>query len=97
MSNNEMFLELFGPEHHSGYGYGVSPTELWGYSSFTILDLQRQLKEYKERRKENDANLLRKLKEFEKNHKESDANVQLLKAQVSQVENLLAQVLKKRP
>ena len=100
MSDDEMFVEVFGLEHHGhvrGYGDGISPTELWGYSSFNILDLQRQLKEYKERRKENDANLLRKLKEFEKNHKESDANVQLLKAQVSQVENLLAQVLKKRP
>ena len=54
----------------------------------------RQLKEYEERSKENDANLLRKLKESEEHRKESDANVQLLKAQVNRVESLLAQVLK---
>ena len=54
----------------------------------------RQLKEYEERSKENDANLLRKLKEYKEHRKESDANVQLLKAKVNQVESLLAQVLK---
>ncbi|KAK7834948.1 hypothetical protein CFP56_024013 [Quercus suber] len=34
-----------------------------------------QLKEYEERRKENDANLLRQLKEFEERSKENDANL----------------------
>ena len=53
-----------------------------------------QLNEFEERRKENDDNLLRQLKESEEHRKESDANVQLLKAQVNQVESLLAQVLK---
>ena len=60
-------------------------------------NLLRQLKESEERSKENDANLLRKLKESKEHHKESDANVQLLKAQVNQVESLLAQVLKTWP
>ena len=97
MSGNEMFVEVFGPEHHGcvrGYGDGISPTELWGSSSSTIRDLQMQLKESEKRRKENDANLLRQLKESEERSKESDANVQLLKAQVNRVESLLAQVLK---
>ena len=79
MSGDEMFVEVFGPEHHGcvrGYGDGISPTELWGSSSSTIRDLQMQLKESEER------------------SKESDANVQLLKAQVNRVESLLAQVLK---
>ena len=97
MSDDEMFVEVFGLEHHGhvrGYGDGISPTELWGSSSSTIRDLQMQLKESKERRKENDANLLRQLKESEERSKESDANVQLLKAQVNRVESLLAQILK---
>ncbi|KAL0003960.1 hypothetical protein SO802_011521 [Lithocarpus litseifolius] len=97
MSGDEMFVEVFGPEHHGrvrGYGDGISPTELWGSSSSTIRDLQMQLKESEERRKENDANLLRKLKESEEHRKESDTNVQLLKEQVNRVESLLAQVLK---
>ena len=97
MSGNEMFVEVFGPEHHGrvhGYGDGISPTKLWGSSSFTIRDLQMQLNESEERRKENDANLLRHLKESEERSKESDANVQLLKAQVNRVESLLAQALK---
>ena len=97
MSSDEMFVEVFGPEHHGrvhGYGDGISPTELWGSSSSTIRDLQMQLKEFEERHKENDANLLRQLKESEEHSKESDANVQLLKAQVNRVESLLAQALK---
>nr|POE81616.1 hypothetical protein CFP56_18762 [Quercus suber] len=59
---DEMFVEVFGPEHHGcvrGYGDDVSPIELRGSSSSTICDLQMQLKESKERCKENDANLLR--------------------------------------
>ena len=78
MSDDEMFVEVFGLEHHGhvrGYGDGISPTELWGSSSSTIRDLQMQLKESKERRKENDANLLRQLKEFEERSKENDANL----------------------
>ena len=97
MSGDEMFVEVFGLEHHGcvhGYGDGISPTKLWGSSSSTIRDQQRQLKESEERSKENDANLLRKLKESEEHRKESDANVQLLKTQVNRVESLLAQVLK---
>ena len=92
-----LYVEVFGPEHHGrvrGCGDGISLTELWGSSSSTIRDLQIQLKESEERRKENDANLLRQLKESEEHRKESDANVQLLKAQVNRVESLLAQVLK---
>nr|POF00878.1 hypothetical protein CFP56_47688 [Quercus suber] len=60
-------------------------------------NLLRQLKEYEERGKENNANLLRKLKEFEEHRKESETNVQLLKAQVNQVESWLAQVVLDAP
>ncbi|XP_075651741.1 uncharacterized protein LOC142622192 isoform X1 [Castanea sativa] len=48
MSDDEMFVDVFGPEHHGrvrGYGDGISPIELWGSSSSTIRDLQMQLKE----------------------------------------------------
>ena len=78
MSDDEMFVEVFGPEHHGcvhGYGDGISPTELWGSSSFTIRELQMQLNESEERHKENDANLLRQLKESEERSKENDANL----------------------
>ena len=78
MSGDEMFVEVFGLEHHGcvhGYGDGISPTKLWGSSSSTIRDQQRQLKESEERHKENDANLLRQLKEYEERSKENDANL----------------------
>ena len=78
MSDDEMFVEVFGPEHHGrvhGYGDGISPTKLWGSSSSTIRDLQMQLKEFEERHKENDANLLRQLKESEERSKENDDNL----------------------
>ena len=78
MFGDEMFVEVFGPEHHGhvhGYGDGISPIELWGSSSSTIRDLQMQLKESNERRKENGANLLRQLKESEERSKENDANL----------------------
>ena len=78
MSGDEMFVEVFGPEHHGrvhGYGDGISPTKLWGSSSSTIREQQRQLKEFEERHKENDANILRQLKEYEERSKENDANL----------------------
>ena len=98
MTEDEMFVEVFGPEHHGrvhGYGDGVNPTELWGSSSSSIRDLQRQLKESEEKRKENDADLQRQLKEFEEKRKESDAHLKILEAQVNRVESLLAVVMKK--
>uniref|UniRef100_A0A2N9GND0 Uncharacterized protein n=1 Tax=Fagus sylvatica TaxID=28930 RepID=A0A2N9GND0_FAGSY len=91
-------LRYSGPEHHGrvrGYGDGVTPTELWGSSSSSIRDLQRQLKESEEKRKENDADLQRQLKESEEKRKESDAHLKILEAQVNQVESLLAVVMKK--
>ena len=72
MSGDEMFVEVFGPEHHGrvrGYGDGISPTKLWGSSSSTIRDLQRQFKESEKRCKENDANFLRQLKESEERNR----------------------------
>ena len=98
MTEDEMFVEVFGPEHHGrvhGYGDGVNPTELWGSSSSSIRDLQRQLKEFEEKHKENDVDLQRQLKESEEKRKESDAHLKILEAQVNQVESLLAVVMKK--
>ena len=72
MSGDEMFVEVFGLEHHGcvhGYGDGISPTKLWGSSSSTIRDLQRQFKESEKRCKENDANFLRQLKESEERNR----------------------------
>ena len=97
MTEDELFVEVFGLKHHGrvcGYGDGVTPTELWGSSSFSIHDLQRQLKESKEKHKENDADLQRQLKESEEKSKESDAHLKILEAQVNQVESLLAVVMK---
>uniref|UniRef100_A0A2N9G784 Uncharacterized protein n=1 Tax=Fagus sylvatica TaxID=28930 RepID=A0A2N9G784_FAGSY len=98
MTEDEMFMEVFGPEHHGrvrGYGDGVTPTELWDSSSSSIRDLQRQLKEFEEKHKENDADLQRQLKESEEKRKESDAHLKILEAQVNRVESLLAVVMKK--
>ncbi len=98
MTENEMFVEVFQPEHHDrvrGNGDGVTPTELWGSSSSSICDLQRQLKESKEKHKENDGNLQRQLKESEEKHKESDAHLKILETQVNRVESLLAVEMKK--
>jgi hypothetical protein len=46
MSEEKMFVEVFGPEHHGrvqGYGAGVIAKTLWGSSSSKMNDLEKRL------------------------------------------------------
>jgi hypothetical protein len=46
MSEDQMFVEVFGPEHHGrvrGYGAGVTATKLWGSLSSKMNDLEKRL------------------------------------------------------
>ena len=48
ISQDQMFVEVFGPERHGrvrGYGVGVTPTKLWGSSSSRMYDLEKRLQE----------------------------------------------------
>ena len=48
ISQDQMFVEVFGPERHGrvrGYGAGVTPTKLWGSSSSRMYDLEKRLQE----------------------------------------------------
>ena len=48
ISQDQMFVEVFGPERHGrvrGYGAGVIPTKLWGSSSSRMYDLEKRLQE----------------------------------------------------
>ena len=44
ISQDQMFVEVFGSERHGrvhGYGTGVTPTKLWGSSSSRMRDLEK--------------------------------------------------------
>nr|XP_023885148.1 uncharacterized protein LOC111997303 isoform X2 [Quercus suber] len=44
ISQDQMFVEVFGPERHGrvrGYGARVTPTKLWGSSSSKMYDLEK--------------------------------------------------------
>lgn len=74
MLENQMVLEVFGPERHGrvpSYGDGVTHIEIWGLSSFIVCDLEQHLKEFEEKRKE------------------SDFKVDSLEVQVNKVKSLL--------
>ena len=48
ISQDQMFVEVFGPERHGqvrGYGVGATPTKLWGSFSSRMYDLEKQLQE----------------------------------------------------
>nr|POE71496.1 hypothetical protein CFP56_34306 [Quercus suber] len=72
ISQDQMFVEVFGLEHHGrdrGYGAGVTHTKLWGSSSFRMHDLKKQLQESKHKylesehkRLETDAELKEEVK-----------------------------------
>ncbi len=71
MSEDQMFVEVFGPEHHGrvrGYGAGVTTTKLWGSSSSKMNDLEKWLQESEQMRLEANAN--------------ANAKVELLEEQV---------------
>ncbi|XP_020411626.1 uncharacterized protein LOC109946884 isoform X2 [Prunus persica] len=82
MTEDEIFVKVFGPERSSrvrGYGDGVTPKELWGpssSSSSTVNELRRQLEESKQRQEESEQR--------------SAAEVQGLKEQLGRVEGLLS-------
>ncbi|KAL6297605.1 hypothetical protein ACE6H2_005747 [Prunus campanulata] len=81
MTEDEIFVKVFGPERSSrvrGYGDGVTPKELWGpsSSSSTVNELRRQLEESKQRQDESEQR--------------SAAEVQGLKEQLGRVEGLLS-------
>ena len=48
ISQDQMFVEVFEPEHHGrvrGYGARVTPTKLWGSSSSRMYDLEKRIQE----------------------------------------------------
>ncbi|KAM1111955.1 hypothetical protein PS2_044451 [Malus domestica] len=82
MTEDEIFVKVFGPERPSrlrGYG-GVTPKELWGTpsssSSYTVSELKRQLEETKQRQEEYEQ--------------KSAAEIQGLKEQFGRLEGLLS-------
>ena len=55
ISQDQMFVEVFGLERHGrvrGYGAGVTPTKLWGSSSSRMYDLEKKLQESEQKRLE---------------------------------------------
>ena len=57
ISQDQMFVEVFGPERHGrvrGYGAGVTPTKLWGSSSSRMYDLEKRLQESEQKRLESE-------------------------------------------
>ena len=57
ISQDQMFVEVFEPEHHGrvrGYGARVTPTKLWGSSSSRMYDLEKQLQESEQKRLESE-------------------------------------------
>ena len=60
LSQDQMFMEVFGPEHHGrvhGYRAGVTPTKLCSSSSSRMHDLEKQLQESKHKRLKANAEL----------------------------------------
>ena len=78
MSEDQMFVEVFVPEHHGrvqGYGAGVTATKLWGSSSSKMNHLEKWLQESEQMRLEANA--------------KANAKVELLEEQVIQLKDLL--------
>ena len=60
MSKKQMFVEIFGPQHHGrvrGYEACVTTTKLWGYSSSKMHDLEKRLQEFEQIRLEANAKI----------------------------------------
>ena len=77
---DQMFVEVFGPERHGrvrGYGAGVTPTKLWGSSSSRTYDLEKRLQEFEQ-------------KCLESENKRIEADVEL-KEEVKNLKSMLEQ------
>ena len=80
ISQDQMFVEVFGPERHGqvrGYGAGVTPTKLWGSFSSRMYDLEKRLQESEQ-----------KCLESENKRIEADAE---LKEEVKNLKSMLEQ------
>ncbi|KAL0001680.1 hypothetical protein SO802_015461 [Lithocarpus litseifolius] len=88
ISQDQMFVEVFGPERHGrvrGYGAGVTPTKLWGSSSSRIMyDLEKRLQESEQKRLEAEQKCL------EAKHIRIEADAEL-KEQVKHLKSMLEQ------
>ena len=87
ISQDQMFVEVFGPERHGqvrGYGVGATPTKLWGSFSSRMYDLEKQLQESEQK------NLEFEQKCLESEHKWIEADVEL-KEEVKNLKNMLKQ------
>ena len=65
ISQDQRFVEVFGPEHHGkvcGSGTAVTPSKLWGSCSSRMHDLEKRLQEYEHKRLEVDAELKEEVK-----------------------------------
>ena len=65
ISQDQRFVEVFGPEHHGkvcGSGTAVTPSKLWGSCSSRMHDLEKRLQEYEPKRLEVDAELKEEVK-----------------------------------
>ena len=85
ISQDQMFVEVFGLERHGrvrGYGAGVTPTKLWGSSSSRMYDLEKQLQESELKRLESEQKRL----ESENKRIEADAE---LKEEVKNLKSML--------
>ena len=87
ISQDQMFVEVFGPERHGrvrGYGAGVTPTKLWGSSSSRMYDLEKRLQESEQKCLESEHKCL------ESENKRIEADVEL-KEEVKNLKSMLEQ------
>ena len=87
ISQDQMFVEVFGPERHGqvrGYGVGATPTKLWGSFSSRMYDLEKQLQESEQKHLEFEQ------KRLESEQKRIEANVEL-KEEVKHLKSMLEQ------
>ena len=87
ISQDQMFVEVFGPKRHGrvrGYGAGVTPTKLWGSSSSRMYDLEKRLQESEQKRLESEQKCL------ESEQKWIEADVEL-KEEVKHLNSMLEQ------
>ena len=94
ISQDQMFVEVFGPERHEqvrGYGVGATPTKLCGSFSSRMYDLEKQLQESEQKNLEfEQKNLEFEQKCLESEHKWIEADVEL-KEEVKNLKSMLKQ------